>query len=659
MRDNQNYWKKERESMNEIDFLEYKRNFETKLGIPTTPHKRELKNKSLAFIEYANNKHSLTNGLTPLKDTGLQNISGTVAAFGDFNSDKFTDIVVLDSTQKSISIYLWDHESNKFSKANSSDIEINDFLITNVIPGDYNYDGNLDLLLMGQTNPSTIYRKNEPLYMRVYFGYDNATFNLSYADLESSYSQHPITFDFDGDMKTDLLGHYFSSTHDSKLFVWKNVYNESTGTLFEVVPLSDNMTMPQKGCRLSEPHSNAFIDLNGDCLSDLFLTCEENFRETSYQIWVNTKDHGYVLTRYGELPTYADGDGTIDMVFPVCKKSECAIHIAYNKQKPLCSSKDETNCRKLSNLCEPDDDFRFNLNDDPDNDAYTIIDVKDLLDGGVIVIKDKSFKGMLPVPIRIGDYNMDGFPDLLVISEKGTEHFVSLLESIPCTLEYCDPLAVKAQRRAFVKVIDGANSLNEITNAKGAAFFDVDEDGTLDIMVLADLKSNDAARDIYLINNDYFNDAFFLKTLVLNGVSQRQHYGVNYPGSAFKFTVVDTYGNKRANQVAQYSQVGYLYLQTPYTLFGLGRTNNYVEELFVGVVRNQSYHYTSYFGVIPNSQLIIIPYQPDDYNDIYTWALELYIHPGDWIPWVLTTLATATVILATIVAALHWMEKRR
>ncbi|CAJ0628087.1 8090_t:CDS:10 [Entrophospora sp. SA101] len=563
-----------------------------------------------------NNKHSLTNGLTPLKDTGLQNISGTVAAFGDFNSDKFTDIVVLDSTQKSISIYLWDHESNKFSKANSSDIEINDFLITNVIPGDYNYDGNLDLLLMGQTNPSTIYRKNEPLYMRVYFGYDNATFNLSYADLESSYSQHPITFDFDGDMKTDLLGHYFSSTHDSKLFVWKNVYNESTGTLFEVkkipslidfigeVPLSDNMTMPQKGCRLSEPHSNAFIDLNGDCLSDLFLTCEENFRETSYQIWVNTKDHGYVLTRYGELPTYADGDGTIDM-------------------------------------------------------AYTIIDVKDLLDGGVIVIKDKSFKGMLPVPIRIGDYNMDGFPDLLVISEKGTEHFVSLLESIPCTLEYCDPLAVKAQRRAFVKVIDGANSLNEITNAKGAAFFDVDEDGTLDIMVLADLKSNDAARDIYLINNDYFNDAFFLKTLVLNGVSQRQHYGVNYPGSAFKFTVVDTYGNKRANQVAQYSQVGYLYLQTPYTLFGLGRTNNYVEELFVGVVRNQSYHYTSYFGVIPNSQLIIIPYQPDDYNDIYTWALELYIHPGDWIPWVLTTLATATVILATIVAALHWMEKRR
>ena len=45
--------------------------------------------------------------------------------------------------------------------------------------------------------------------------------------------------------------------------------------------------------------------------SDLFLTCEENL-ETTYQIWVNTKDKGFVLTRYGSFPqgtgpiTFAD-----------------------------------------------------------------------------------------------------------------------------------------------------------------------------------------------------------------------------------------------------------------------------------------------------------------------------------------------------------------
>ncbi|CAG8828017.1 9963_t:CDS:2, partial [Gigaspora margarita] len=52
MRDNNNYWKKEHESMDKVAFLEYKRNFEAKIKVPTTPYKKELKTHSLAFIEY-------------------------------------------------------------------------------------------------------------------------------------------------------------------------------------------------------------------------------------------------------------------------------------------------------------------------------------------------------------------------------------------------------------------------------------------------------------------------------------------------------------------------------------------------------------------------------------------------------------------------------
>ena len=37
--------------------------------------------------------------------------------------------------------------------------------------------------------------------------------------------------------------------------------------------------------------------------------------------------------------------------------------------------------------------------------------------------------------------------------------------------------------------------------------------------------------------------------------------------------------------MAQLSQSNYNSLQTPYCLFGLGRTNSYMEELFVGVSR--------------------------------------------------------------------------
>ncbi|CAG8693654.1 7154_t:CDS:2, partial [Scutellospora calospora] len=92
-------------------------------------------------------------------------------------------------------------------------------------------------------------------------------------------------------------------------------------------------------------------------------------------------------------------------------------------------------------------------------------------------------------------------------------------------------------------------------------------------------------------------------------------YGVSYSGASYKFTILDTSGVSRANQVAQYPQSAYQSLQTPYSLFGLGRTNNYIDLLFAGSTRNQTLYYTSYSGVIPNSQLIIIPYQPPNVYD--------------------------------------------
>ncbi len=72
----------------------------------------------------------------------------------------------------------------KFTELPSANITIspneeNSFIITNILPGDYNYDGNLDVLVMGQKNPSSgnSNRTKEPLLMRVYFGHGNSTFS--------------------------------------------------------------------------------------------------------------------------------------------------------------------------------------------------------------------------------------------------------------------------------------------------------------------------------------------------------------------------------------------------------------------------------------------------------------------------------------------------
>jgi hypothetical protein len=54
----------------------------------------------------------------------------------------------------------------------------------------------------------------------------------------------------------------------------------------------------------------------------------------------------------------------------------------------------------------------------------------------------------------------------------------------------------------------------------------------------------------------------------------------------------------------QLPQSAYLALNTPYVLFGLGRTSNYIEQFFYGVPLNQSTHFNYWTGsTIPNSQV--------------------------------------------------------
>jgi integrin alpha FG-GAP repeat containing protein 1 len=95
---------------------------------------------------------------------------------------------------------------------------------------------------------------------------------------------------------------------------------------------------------------------------------------------------------------------------------------------------------------------------------------------GSIVTDDSKFRGIMPVSIQVGDYNLDGYPDLLVVSKSRSGTHVSLLQSVPCTLGNCPRPAVQAQRRFFVKVENGADDLNKLNRATSAAFFDFDED---------------------------------------------------------------------------------------------------------------------------------------------------------------------------------------
>jgi len=166
---------------------------------------------------------------------------------------------------------------------------------------------------------------------------------------------------------------------------------------------------PFKGrqCKLANPHSNAVVDLDGDCLAgidadssfnvtyltrfaDVFLVCDDGKGGKTYQIWINKKDQGFLLSQEGTLPsgtqaisfTDVDRDGTIDLIFSTCSKvsqstglgSDCYINIAFNQQLDLCASttdsgmKDDVRvCRRPAGLCVADPNFKFDLADSPSN----------------------------------------------------------------------------------------------------------------------------------------------------------------------------------------------------------------------------------------------------------------------------------------------------
>jgi hypothetical protein len=75
----------------------------------------------------------------------------------------------------------------------------------------------------------------------------------------------------------------------------------------------------------------------------------------------------------------------------------------------------------------------------------------------------------------------------------------------------------------------------------------------------------------------------------------------------------------------------------------------------VGTTVHAKEHFINMEGVIPNSKVVILPSAKEGES----WRRELFLRPGDWIPWVTVTVVVGTAILAIIVFVLHLNEKVR
>ncbi|CAM4526655.1 unnamed protein product [Leuciscus chuanchicus] len=281
---------------------------------------------------------------------------------------------------------------------------------------------------------------------------------------------------------------------------------------------------------------------------------------------------------------------------------------------------------------------------------------------GFVPPQDSSTLGELQIPItlHLGDYNLDGFPDALVIlrntSSGSTQQQAFLLENVACNNASCREVG-----RMF-RVLWEQSDLSAIPRAVVATFFDIYEDGILDMIVLSKGEKEDLV--IHALKNNYEADAYFVKVIVLSGLCSNdcpekvKPFGVNQPGPYVMYTSVDSNGYLKNASAGQLSQSAHLALQLPYTVLGLGRSANFLDHLFVGIPRppgGKDVRKQEWTAIIPNSQLIVIPYPQSDPR---SWSAKLYLTPSNIVLLTAIALIGVCVFILVIIGILHWQEKK-
>jgi integrin alpha FG-GAP repeat containing protein 1 len=154
------------------------------------------------------------------------------------------------------------------------------FGIVSLIPSDFNYDGKLDLLV--QYSNGTDFSE-----LSLYYGDGTGNWVGSTIVTPNPSNQQLLLFDANNDMRVDLFG----TDADGNRIYWIN-NDDNTWTS---VPQSTTALDP-----IASPHSNAFVDITGDCLPDLVVFSELN-EIKKMELWINTGT-AYVLNQTYPLP---------------------------------------------------------------------------------------------------------------------------------------------------------------------------------------------------------------------------------------------------------------------------------------------------------------------------------------------------------------------
>lgn len=402
---------------------------------------------------------------------------GVLAAFGDFNSDELTDAFVIENASNVVVYLAYDKEP--FLRPSLFACNFSDFVITSIVPGDYDGDAYMDIMFTTQIQNDTSNLQE----VRILWGGADSL-NCSDALLTKAISVgQPLAMDYNRDMTLDLFG----VNKKLKRVFW--IFDK-----FRLAPTEKSMG-EEMFKKLKMPHSHSFLDVNDDNAADLLLTTTSNV-----EVWLSDELEGFrynnsIEMLVGHTAIYGQAlfvdvalSGQFFLVVPVCYDVECI------------------NSTILIN----------------DNHQWHDLQV-DLNDGQGTVwrfIPPRNELYLDTITMRSGDYNMDGYPDILMTlsptNSNETRSF--LLHNTPCDLPGCKFY------RTFQVQWDKFDSFDK--NVVMATFYDFYMDGVLDIIyVKKNLTTN--VYTMHSFKNELEYDTNFIKVIVVTGLTNEKMPFIN------------------------------------------------------------------------------------------------------------------------------------
>ena len=584
--------------------------------------------------------------------------SGTnhfLAAFGDVDGDHMADILLIHQNRRSFRVVFqndWDKDELDEKIFPNTPDSISDCDMTEaieaLIPGDFHGHTHLSVVIVTKTSAQPPYN----VYLVEYDRLSNKDKKSKSKKLNCSGTKSPLfsvstlpaMIDYNGDMICDLL------TYDKDV---AQIYLGGGSGLSK-----DAKSVAFIKQAMSNQHSSLFVDVTGDHAADLVYTSRDN-----------------KFYYYRSMPPYEDIHQPYELMGkegipfpPDCKDVGQSIFIDYKGSGKL-SHVVPANCQEEGKIFALDEETR----------KWSVIASNlTLKDKGKLCFASYDYNSLhLPLAVRAGDKNLNGYPHLLSTfrpcresNDAKSNRFMVILENV-----------LSESKTRIYKVQTEVSEEEMPNDVLIASWLDLGENGRLDIVYSVQVGD---ALQLQAIGNFEREDTNFLKVELVSGNCPKSkpcdenkgwvgskgkvEHGANLPGSTFRYKLKDVNDQDKVFKASQMTSSSFFALQTPYIVFGLGKYVNYVDAINVTIPfnhderlkRDTDNQRLPRWGAhdqqtVPDAQILVIPNPPDQPSK---WAFQLYLTVT--LPNIFSGLYTLSGIcglLIVIILFLHHKEK--